>query len=218
MRWAAAAAAGLFIGLLFAWALLDIQSVRIAGWLGALQSAWWGPGAALVVFVALALLGAPQVVLIGAVVLAFGAGPGAVLAWTAIMASSVLGFALGRWGGASTWAAPPQGWLEKLQGLMQRRALWAAFLVRLVPTGPAILVNMAFGAAGVRLGAFALGTGLGIVPKIALIAGFGHGLSAWFSGRDAWIGWAAAAGLVLLAFGGRWLAGRFRSLRASAAK
>lgn len=217
-RWAAAAAAVIFIGLLFAWALMDVQSTRIAVWLESLQRAWWGPGAAVAVFVALALLGAPQVVLIGAVVLAFGGAAGGVLAWAATMASSLLGFALGRWGGVSARLARSPAWLDGLQALMRRRAVWAAFLVRWVPTGPAILVNMAFGAAGVRWRAFALGTGLGIVPKIAVIAGFGHGLAAWFSGRDAWTGWAAAAGVVLLALGGRWLAGCLRGLRVSATK
>jgi uncharacterized membrane protein YdjX (TVP38/TMEM64 family) len=220
MRWAAAAGAGLLLGLILTWALLDLRADLVAERMALLRSLWWGPLAALLLFVLLALAGAPQVVLIGAMVLGYGALPGAGLAWGASMVSALIGYGLGRWGGAAARLRAPQGgWLVGLQRVMRRRAVWAAFLVRSVPTGPAILVNMAFGAAGVRLRAFALGTGLGIVPKIAVIAGFGRGLTAWLSGREVWVGWAAVAAAALLALGARWLAVRSRSaLRMDAAE
>ena len=48
--------------------------------------------------------------------------------------------------------------------------------MRLVPTGPFILVNMAAGISSVRFRSFLIGTALGIIPKIAVVALLAQGI------------------------------------------
>jgi uncharacterized membrane protein YdjX (TVP38/TMEM64 family) len=53
----------------------------------------------------------------------------------------------------------------------------ASLIVRLVPSAPFIVVNMAAGVTPMRVLDFALGTALGIVPKIALTAFAGNSIA-----------------------------------------
>jgi uncharacterized membrane protein YdjX (TVP38/TMEM64 family) len=54
--------------------------------------------------------------------------------------------------------------------LIGRNGFLASLLVRLVPSAPFIVVNMAAGVTPMRTLDFAGGTALGIIPKIALTA------------------------------------------------
>jgi uncharacterized membrane protein YdjX (TVP38/TMEM64 family) len=67
----------------------------------------------------------------------------------------------------------PLGIGRKLAG----RGLTSIVLVRLVPVGPATVVDLACGAARLPLGAFVLGTALGSLPGIAIFALFGARLA-----------------------------------------
>jgi uncharacterized membrane protein YdjX (TVP38/TMEM64 family) len=84
--------------------------------------------------------------------------------------------------------------------LIGRNGFLASLLVRLVPSAPFIVVNMAAGVTPMRTIDFAAGTALGIIPKIALTAfaggaafraltggGAGHILLLVIAGA-AWIG------------------------------
>jgi uncharacterized membrane protein YdjX (TVP38/TMEM64 family) len=59
-----------------------------------------------------------------------------------------------------------------------------SFMVRQVPTGPFILVNLALGASDVRASWFIAGTGLGILPKILLVAFGAHGIGKVLQGEN----------------------------------
>jgi len=124
-------------------------------------------------FVVLALSGFPQFLLISATVLVFGSLQGAIYSWLATMVSASVTFVLGqvlggvwveRFGGART---------QSLVRFLSRRGILASGLVRLVPTGPFVLVNAAAGAAKMVLWKYWLGTGIGIIPKILLVAMIG---------------------------------------------
>jgi uncharacterized membrane protein YdjX (TVP38/TMEM64 family) len=80
--------------------------------------------------------------------------------------------------------------------------------VRLAPFAPFILVNMAAGVAPVAWIDFALGTALGIIPKIVVVAFAGHSLTSIFHGGAASLAWLALAVAVWLIAGiaaARWL-------------
>jgi len=218
MRWSAIIALSVVgLGLGLGLAVVDVRSEAVAAWLATVRSVWWAPAAVAAAFTVLAFVGAPQVVLIAAVVLAFGPWRGAGLAWIATLVSATVGYGVGRWGGAETlsrWAG--EGPMAGLVRLVRRRGIASAFLVRLVPTGPFILVNAVLGASGLRLRDFLLGTATGIVPKIGLVAGVGHGLVAWVSGQRALAVWMLVCAGFLALFGRRWVRAGARLWRGGA--
>jgi uncharacterized membrane protein YdjX (TVP38/TMEM64 family) len=86
------------------------------------------------------------------------------------MVSSVVGFGIGRLAGSRTLDAFSGESLKRFMDLVGRNGFLASLIVRLVPSAPFIVVNMAAGVTPMRLRDFVAGTGLGIVPKIALTA------------------------------------------------
>ncbi|MEO1243109.1 MAG: VTT domain-containing protein [Pseudomonadota bacterium] len=122
------------------------------------------------VYSLLALTGFPQIFLITATVIAFGPVNGAIYAWVATMASATLTFGLGHFLGGR--------WVRRLGGDRVQRTInfighhgiIASGLVRVVPSAPFIVVNAAAGSAHIPMWKFWAGTGVGIIPKIALVA------------------------------------------------
>ncbi|MEM8937595.1 MAG: VTT domain-containing protein [Pseudomonadota bacterium] len=122
------------------------------------------------VYALLALTGFPQILLITATVIAFGPQAGASYAWIATMVSATLTFGLGHFLGG--------GWVRRIGGdrvertiaFLSRHGVAASGLVRVVPSAPFIVVNAAAGAAHIPLWKYWLGTGVGIIPKIAMVA------------------------------------------------
>jgi uncharacterized membrane protein YdjX (TVP38/TMEM64 family) len=170
----AIAGAVLAVGMTF----LDVNEGGVAAFLRSARGAWWAPAAVTAVFVVLAFIGAPQIALIAGTVAVFGAGEGMVLSWLATMISALVGFGFGRAAGAKG--------LEKLGGVGERASSFmgkngflASLIIRLVPSAPFVVINMALGAAKVPWTQFIGGTGLGILPKILLIAFAGHGFDAF---------------------------------------
>lgn len=161
----------------------------------------WGLPALISVFCLGAYLGIPQFALVGVGVAVFGPALGFVYAWIGTLCSGVLTFWTGRGLGARAVQAHAGGLLGQLAGLISRNAFVASAIVRTIPTGPFLIVNMVFGASGARFWPFWLGLGCGSVPKLGLIAFAGEGLIAALTGSF----WRALlfgglAGLVWLAF------------------
>ncbi len=221
-----------FVGLMFffgqRWLHLDESGALSEMMIRAADSPWAIP-AVISVFVLLALTGFPQILLITATILTFGPLNGAVYAWLATMISAIFTFWLGHMFGG-VWVRRFGG--ERIQSLIDflgRHGVLASALVRVVPSAPFIVVNAAAGAAHIPLWKYAVGTGLGIVPKIGFVATLGaltpeqadlgrgiDGLVEFFTRRDpmalavmagvigAWLGF-----LVLV----RWLFVRLRQPR-----
>jgi uncharacterized membrane protein YdjX (TVP38/TMEM64 family) len=122
------------------------------------------------VYSLLALTGFPQIALFAATVLVFGPTTGAIYAWIGTMVSATLTFWMGRFFGG--------GWVKRLGGqrteatiaFLARHGIVASGLIRVVPSAPFIVVNAAAGAAHLPLWKYLVGTGFGIVPKIAVVA------------------------------------------------
>jgi uncharacterized membrane protein YdjX (TVP38/TMEM64 family) len=93
--------------------------------------------------------------------------------------------------------------------LVGRNGLMASLIVRLVPAAPFIVVNMAAGVTAMRVSDFAIGTGIGIVPKILLTAFAGNSVVRAFNGGGfgafALLALAAAIWIGSAFFARRWL-------------
>ncbi|HZZ36422.1 MAG TPA: TVP38/TMEM64 family protein [Caulobacteraceae bacterium] len=172
------------VGIVF---LFGAQALGLGGertvqeWLTAARGPWALP-VAVAAFAALAFLGVPQFVLIAAAVVAFGPWQGFLYSWIGTMASSLVGFWLGRAFGGRMLRDLRSDGVDRFMALVGQNGFMASLIVRLVPSAPFIVVNMAAGVTPMRLSAFAAGTALGIIPKIALTAFAGNSVVAALNG------------------------------------
>ncbi len=160
------------VGLVFAVGAVVLGAsgpATAAHWLARARGPWALP-VSVAVFALLAFLGVPQFVLIAAAVAAFGPTVGAAYSWVGTMISALIGYGIGGVAGARILGLAPGTMLTRFTELTRRHGLVASLVVRLTPFAPFVLVNVAAGTAGVSAGSFVLGTGIGIVPKIALTA------------------------------------------------
>jgi uncharacterized membrane protein YdjX (TVP38/TMEM64 family) len=153
----------------------------VQNWLGAASGPWSLP-IAVSAFALLAFIGVPQFVLIAAAVVAFGAWTGFAYSWIGTMVSSLVGFYLGRMAGARTLETFSGESVRRFMDMVGRNGFLASLIVRLVPSAPFIVVNMAAGVTPMRVLHFAAGTAIGIIPKIALTAFAGNSIVAAMSG------------------------------------
>jgi len=202
------------VGLVFvfgAQALGFDGEVTVQAWLRAAQGPWSLP-VAVAAFAILAFVGVPQIMLIAAAVVAFGPVTGIAYSWVGTMVSALVGFYLGRMAGAPTLERFSGAGVARFVRLVARNGFFASLIVRLVPSAPFIVVNMAAGVTPMRVVDFAIGTAIGIVPKIVLTAFAGNSIFRVLRGeigKDAvWLVVIAAAwiGIGLVARG--WLRNR----------
>lgn len=141
--------------------------------LGEADRGHWGLWAAILVFTATSFVGAPQFVLISACVVAFGPEHGFWYAWIATIVSGAANYWAGylaraqaqrRFGGATG---------GRFTNFMGKNTFLASALIRNVPSGPFIVVNMAFGVSRANFWAFVAGLAAGSLPKTAILA-FGY--------------------------------------------
>jgi uncharacterized membrane protein YdjX (TVP38/TMEM64 family) len=170
----------------------------VEGWLGSVHG-FWGLPVAVSAFAILAFLGVPQIVLIAAAVVAFGPWLGMVYSWCGTMVSAQVGFWLGRlFGGRLLRDVAGEG-VQRFMKLIGRNGFLASLIVRLVPSAPFIVVNMAAGVTMMRNRDFAGGTAIGIIPKIMLTAFAGNSLVQSLKGQGG-IGHYAILALVAVAW------------------
>ena len=202
------------VGLVFVFGtpLLGLNGeVTVQEWMAAVPGPWSLPVAVLA-FAVLAFVGVPQIMLIAAAVVAFGPVTGIAYSWIGTMVSSLVGFYLGRMAGARTLERFSGAGVARFVKLIARNGFFASFIVRLVPSAPFIVVNMAAGVTPMRVLDFTIGTALGIIPKIVLTAFAGNSIFRVLRGeigKDAlWLAVIAGAwiGIGLIARG--WLRNR----------
>ncbi|MFN4025195.1 MAG: TVP38/TMEM64 family protein [Hyphomonas sp.] len=168
----------------------------ITGWMEALNHGPWGLIAVIAVFCIAAFVGVPQFALIAAAVAVFGPWHGAGYSWIANMISGAITFWIGRAAGEEAFRRYAGRRAQKLSRFVGRNALAASAFVRNVPTGPFLIVNMAFGVSNAKFRDYWIGMGIGIIPKIALIAFAGRSLLAALQGN---LGIAVLAALAAVA-------------------
>lgn len=164
--------------------------------LGGAERAHWGLPATVLIFVLTAYVGAPQIVLIGACVVAFGPETGFWYAWIATIASGAATYFTGMLSSAATLKRFGGATGGRFTRFMGKNGFLASLIVRFVPTAPFIVVNMAFGAARVNFLAFIGGLALGVLPKTAIVAFAGDGIMDALEGK---LGSAAIMGALAIA-------------------
>jgi uncharacterized membrane protein YdjX (TVP38/TMEM64 family) len=180
-------------------------------WLGAAHGPWALP-VAVFAFAALAFVGVPQFMLIAAAVVAFGPVTGIAYSWIGTMASALVGFYLGRVAGARVLEQFSGEGLRQFMKLVGRNGFFASLIVRLVPSAPFIVVNMAAGVTPMRVMHFLAGTAIGIIPKIVLTAFAGASIVDVLKGEDGrnvlWLALIVVVWLVMGWYARKWLKAR----------
>ena len=209
----------------FGASLLGLKgAAAVQTWMGVGVHGPWALPAAVLGFTALSFLGVPQVVLAAAAVVAFGPWLGFAYSWVGNLAASTAGFYAGRRIGARFLRQHAGKGVREFVDMIGRNGFWASLMVRLVPSAPFVVVNMAAGVTPMPVSQFIAGTALGSVPKLALVAYAGvsaiHALNG--GGASRWIKLAAVAAVwIAMALAARtWLkrqeARRQRELAAAA--
>jgi uncharacterized membrane protein YdjX (TVP38/TMEM64 family) len=206
------------VGLVFVFGapLLGLnETATVQQWLHAASGPWALPVAVLA-FAGLAFVGVPQIMLIAAAVVAFGPTLGCIYSWVGTMVSSLVGFYLGRAAGAKALERFSGDGVRRFMALIGRNGLFASFIVRLVPSAPFIVVNMAAGVTPMRTADFVIGTAAGIVPKIVLTAFAGNSIVRMMKGeigKDAiWLAAIAVSWVVIGLAARAWLKRREREV------
>ena len=147
---------------------LNVDALREA--ISQFASGPWGVPALILAFCGCAFIGVPQFLLIGIAVYAFGPLWGAIWAWVATLCSGTITFWIGRFFGEATLQRFGRGRVKRFTDFVAQNAFAASAIVRNVPTGPFLVVNMVFGAIRARFLDYISGMALGVIPKIALVA------------------------------------------------
>jgi uncharacterized membrane protein YdjX (TVP38/TMEM64 family) len=155
----------------------------VGHWLGVAARSPFALLIAVAAFAVLAFAGVPQVVLIAAAVVAFGAELGFAYSWIGTMVSAAVGFWLGRVTGGRLLRQVGGDKLKAFMAMIGKNGFLASLIVRLVPSAPFVVVNMAAGMTPMRFSSFALGAAIGILPKILLTVMAGQSVTHARSGQ-----------------------------------
>lgn len=172
-----------FLMVIFGRKYFDLDETQVLNWFQGVRGTVWALPLTVLTFVLLAFVGAPQWVLITGAVIAFGPMSGAVYSWIATLVSASVDFWLARYLGADRLKHVGGAFINKIANLVRKNGFVTSLTVRLVPTGPFVLVNLAAGLSKMRFPAFFAGTALGIIPKIAVIALAGQSVLGTLTGQ-----------------------------------
>ncbi len=162
---------------------VDFKPQSVASWFAAFADSPAAIPAIVLIYTLAAFVNAPQWMLHAGVVLTFGPVFGSGIAWMATMVSASFDFWLGQRLGAERIDKMSGGVLAKFIHLIRDNGFLASLLVRIVPTGPFVVVNLAAGVTRMKFTSFLLGTGIGIIPKIALVASLSEGVKGTVTGK-----------------------------------
>lgn len=159
--------------------LLDPEQLRSR----ASEHPWKAAGSFVLAGLGLKLLFIPfsPLSLVGGLV--FGGALGGTLALGTLMTASLISFGLGR-GLGRGWVEDlvddEEGKLQLVERILRERGLFAVVVLRVVPTLPLSAVNVLLGHSSVRVRDFVLGTALGNLPGVYLMAYVGdEALEPW---------------------------------------
>jgi uncharacterized membrane protein YdjX (TVP38/TMEM64 family) len=188
----------------------------VEGWLGSVHGIWGLP-VAVGAFALLAFLGVPQFALIAAAVVAFGPWLGMAYSWIGTLVSAQVGFWVGRmFGGRLLRDVGGEG-VNRFMRMISQNGFLASLIVRLVPSAPFIVVNMAAGVTPMRMRDFSAGTALGIIPKIVLTAFAGNSIVQGLKGQGGVANYVTLALVVAAWIAVGWYARRWLKAREDAA-
>lgn len=134
---------------------------------------WAAPALVLGAFVVGGLIAFPVTIMIAATAAAFGPVYGLAYAALGAMASALLTYGLGIWLGRDSLRHVMRGRSARMLDRIRRQGVLAVAATRLIPVAPFTMVNLAAGAAEIRLFDFAVGTLLGLAPGLILLSALG---------------------------------------------
>ena len=149
------------------------------------------------------LLAVPVTLLLVVTILAFGPWFGALFALTGSLLSAITLFGLGRVLGSYRIRRLAGSRVEHLSRRMAERGLWAVLLVRILPIAPFSVINLIAGASSVSWRHFVLGTVVGMLPGIAIMATFVSGLEKAVR-EPSWQAFSMVGLIVAAAWAGVW--------------
>ena len=150
--------------------VFDIEESSVGAWFAWLNTQWFALPLTIAIFIALSFVGFPQFVLMGAAVVAFGPVTGFIYAWLGTLTAATVHYALGFRFGADIVRRYGGDWVNRISDFIGRNGLMASIIVRFVPSGPFIVVNMGFGATRTPYWAFIIGLAIGAACKIVIVS------------------------------------------------
>jgi uncharacterized membrane protein YdjX (TVP38/TMEM64 family) len=178
-----------FLALAIAWQFPPLSNIarpeQIGPMLRALADEPWAPLLVLGVYIVGGLVAFPVLILIAATAAAFGPVVGLAYAAAGSLASAVVTYAIGTAIGRDTLRAVVGPRLKRVQRRIVSGGVLAIAAIRLIPIAPFTVVNLVAGASEIRLGAFVVGTILGMAPGLLLMSALGHQLMRIISGPSA---------------------------------
>jgi len=163
----------------------------------AAQASAWAPLLVLATYLMAGTIAFPVLILIAATAAVFGPWVGFLYAASGSLLSALAMYGVGRLAGPRLLKAIAGPRWTAIQEKIARRGVLAVAAVRLVPVAPFTVVNLAAGACSIRLTDYLLGTLIGMLPGLILIAALGHQLTSIFTDFSA-VNLAIAAGLLLM--------------------
>ncbi|MEO8937581.1 MAG: VTT domain-containing protein [Burkholderiaceae bacterium] len=164
------------------------DATTLVAWQQQLRGWSFAPLLVIPAFVIGGLVAAPATLMIGATVLLFGAWSGVAYAFVGMLVSGSVVYAIGRHAARAMvdeWLAQrADSRLAVFDGLLARRGFVAVALMRLTPI-PFSLQNVVIGASRITFRDYLLGTAIGILPVMALMAGVVTQFDAWLA-HPAW--------------------------------
>lgn len=194
-------------------AIFDLEGDRIQEFMIAAATSPLSLFVVIALFVAFGFLGTPQFLLITITGAVLPPTQAFAYAWIATIVSATLHFYMGRQ--FSGWIDRASGTrVNKLKALLSRNGLVASAIVRNVPAGPFIFVNVVCGASGMRGHNFLIGTGFGIIPKAGALIFLGVNLSSYLKdpspGRLGVL-LAVIGAVAVISMGLAWVVGKFNA-------
>lgn len=157
---------------------LNLPVSEFYQWFEAFKESPYSIAIVVLTFIVGSFLAVPQWALYVGMVTVFGPVLGGFTAWGATLTSASTNFFIGRLIGYNRLGRfiKADGRVASFMQRLKKDGFMASFVVRFIPTGPFIIVNMLAGASGLQFLSFVLGTALGIIPKIIIIALLTQGL------------------------------------------
>lgn len=189
-------------GLALAWQYTSLRDFTDVGFVSSVisQPAWsqFAPLLAIAAFVVGGLVVFPVLVLIAATAAALGPWMGFVSAATGVLLSSAVLFGIGRVLGHARLQRLLGRRSSRIQSRIIGKGVVAVAMIRMVPIAPFSIVNVVAGASKLSLRDFMLGTALGMLPGIAVMAALGAQIADLARHASLWN--AVLLGLAILAW------------------
>ena len=168
-------------------------------------------------YVVCGILVVPITALLAVTIVAFGPWLGALSALAGSLLSAITLFVLGRAMGSYRIRRVAGSRVDHLSRRLAERGFWAVLLVRVLPIAPFSVINLVAGASPVSLRNFVLGTILGMLPGIAIMATFVGRLEEAIR-EPSWQAFTLVGMVVAAAWTGVWyVSGRLQSEHPAAA-